>query len=449
MSSPLTSAGWGNNFRSESIPNSLPKQGHNPQDPPYGLYTEGVTGSAFTAPRAKNKRSWLYRVRPSVVHEAYEPYEGNQGIISDFSRHNPEIVVTPQQMRWDPFTVKGARGLDFVDGLRTIGGCGDPQNKDGVAYHFYEFGRDMNKRALYNADGSFLFLPTKGELLLTTEFGKMHVPPGFLAVIPRSLKVTVARVGSDAEADETATGYVIENYRGNFELPELGPIGGNGLANLEDFETPRAAYEDADEEWQTIAKFGGSLWQYTQDHSPYDVVAWMGNYYPYRYDMNKFNTMGALNYDHPDPSISALLTVPSEQPGTAVFDLLCFGPRWQAVSNTFRPQWFHRNIMPEFMVTIKGYPSPKDGANLHNVSSAHGPSSDVTNAANTIPPGPMWVGDGGIICLMESYLPMNLTKWALGDRLQKDYHRAMWQDIKRHHSLPAKSHGASSRVISS
>lgn len=396
-----------------------------------------MTGSAFTAPRAKNKRAWLYRVRPSVVHEEFEPYEGNNFVVGDFSRHSKDIICTPQQMRWDPFTVKGAGGLDFVDSLRTIGGCGDPQAKDGVAFHFYEFGKDMDRRAFYNADGSFLFLPVKGELLLITEFGKMHVPPGFLAVVPRSLKVTVKRVGEDAE--ETATGYVIENFRGNFELPELGPIGGNGLANLEDWETPRASYEDEDAEWTTVVKFGGSLWQYKQDHSPYDVVAWMGNYYPYRYDMSKFNIMGALNYDHPDPSICCLLTVPSDTPGTAVFDLLCFGPRWQAVSNTFRPQWFHRNIMPEFMVTIKGFPSPRDGINVHNVSSAHGPSSDVTKAAETIPSGPLWISDNGLICLMETYLPINFTKWAVGDKVQKGYQKQMWQDIQRHHTLPAKS----------
>jgi homogentisate 1,2-dioxygenase len=261
--SPLTEDGWGNNFRSESIPDSLPKLGHNPQHPPFNLYTEGMTGTAFTAPRAKNRRSWFYRIRPSVIHYPFEPYTGN--VLPE-----PE-VVTPQQLRWDPFEVPNSAELDFVDGLRTICGAGSAQSKDGLAIHHYEFGRNMERKAMYSSDGDFLFVPVKGTLLITTEFGKMDVPQHHIAVVQRSMKFSVS-------ADGPASGYLLEIYKGHFELPELGPIGGNGLANLEDFETPVAAYEDADEEWLVVNKYGGRLFQYKQDHSPYDVVAWMGNY---------------------------------------------------------------------------------------------------------------------------------------------------------------------------
>jgi homogentisate 1,2-dioxygenase len=250
--------------------------------------------------------------------------------------------------------------------------------------------------------------------LITTEFGKMHVPPNHIAVVQRNMKFTVTRVGEHA-AGQPAEGYLVEVFKGHFELPELGPIGGNGLANIEDFQAPSASYLDTDEDWTVVAKYGGKLWQYSQDHSPYDVVAWMGNYVPYRYDLEKFNVMGSISYDHPDPSMSTVLTVPTDQPGTAVLDFCAFGPRWSAVHDTFRPQWFHRNIMAEFMATLGGLPSPRDGCNLHNMGSAHGPAKDVTDSghSNAAPTGAFRVMEGCMIAMIETYLPLNTTKWAM------------------------------------
>lgn len=436
-------AGFGSSFRSESVPNSLPKYGHTPQKVPYGLYTEGMTGSAFTAPRARNKRSWLYRIRPSVVHNMYQPYEGNKTLVYDFNQANEQVTSTPQQLRWDPFEVKGAEGLDFIDSIRTICGAGNAQLKNGAAIHAYQFGKDMDKKAFYSADGDFLILPVQGELLIQTEYGRMHVPPCHLAVVQRNMKFSVSRVGDHA-ANQPASGYIVEAFNAHFELPELGPIGGNGLANIEDFESPTACYEDTNDEWTIVNKYGGKLFQYTQDHSPYDVVAWLGNYVPYRYDMQKFCSMGAISYDHADPSLQCVLAVPSDTPGTNIIDFCAFPRRWSAVDDTFRPPWFHRNIMTEFLAAIAGYPAPKNGCNLHNLGSAHGPDSDATNLcySDKAPEGPIQVGaPGSMICLIETLHTLNPTKWALEEcgQLQKDY-TEVWQGIKRHHSLPASSH---------
>jgi len=346
------------------------------------------------------------------VHYPYEPYRGNTKVVSSFGHDNPEVVVTPQQLRWDPLNVKGGEDLDFVDGLRTLMGNGNAQQKDGAAIHFYQFGKDMDRRAMYSADGDILFLPVNGELLITTEFGKMHVPPNHIAVVQRNMKFSVKRVGDHA-AGQPADGYAVEVFKGHYELPELGPIGGNGLANIEDFQTPTAAYEDEDADWNIVAKYQGKLFQYVQGHSPFDVVAWMGNYVPFKYDLSKFNTLGSVSFDHPDPSLQCCLTVPSDTPGTSVLDFMAFGPRWSAVENTFRPQWFHRNVMSEWVACIQGYEYPKNGCNLHNIGSGHGPSADVTEAGYKIPPGPMYVGEGGMMVMVETYLALVPTKWAI------------------------------------
>lgn len=433
-----TPDGFGNTFRSESIPNSLPKLGHNPADVPYGLYTEGMTGSAFTAPRAKNRRSWLYRIRPSVVHYPFEPYTGNSQYLSTFLPGSAGLSETPQQLRWDPLVVKGAANLDFVDGIRSICGAGEPQMKNGVAIHFYEFGKDMERKAFYSADGALLIVPVKGELLITTEFGKIHLPPKHIGVIQRTQKFTVSRV--NGQDGETANGYMIESFKGPFELPELGCIGGNGLANLEDFQTPVASYLDEDVDWTIVSKHMGQLYTFKQHHSPYDVVSWMGNYVPYRYDITKFCQIGSVSYDHPDPSTNVCLCVPSDTPGTNIIDFLIFGPRWSVAEDTFRPQWFHRNCMTEFMATIDGLPEQKAGCNLHNISCAHGPDSDVTAFSHgpNKPTGPVKNLEGIHLFMVETNFHLATTEWAIKDsgKVQDTYWKDMWQKIERHDKLP-------------
>ncbi|BEI82046.1 hypothetical protein CcaverHIS002_0212060 [Cutaneotrichosporon cavernicola] len=436
--------GFGSAFRSESVPNSLPKYAHVPEKVPYGLYTEGMTGSAFTAPRASNRRSWLYRIRPSAVHNPYEEYTGNNTLVYNFNQDNTdEVTSTPQQLRWDPLKVKGAENLDFVDSIRTICGAGNAQMKSGTAVHWYQFGKDMDNKAFYSSDGDFLFLPVKGELLIQTEYGRMHVPPCHIAVVQRNMKFTVSRVG-DHSPNEPASGYMFEVFNNHFVLPDLGPIGGNGLANIEDFETPTACYEDTDDQWTIVNKYGGKLFQYTQDHSPYDVVSWLGNYVPYRYDLQKFCSVGNISFDHADPSLQCVLQVPSETPGTSIIDFCAFPRRWSAVNDTFRPPWFHRNIVTEFMAAVAGYAAPKDGCNLHNPGTAHGPDAASTEMgySGKIPDGPIQVGaEGSMICLIETYLPLNPTKWALEESgcLQPNCND-QWLGIKRHHTLPESSY---------
>jgi homogentisate 1,2-dioxygenase len=355
--------------------------------------------------------------------------------VSSFHAFSPDVEVTPQQLRWDPLSVEGAEEKDFVDGLATMGGAGDTSLKNGLAIHVYGFGKDMEKRSFYNSDGDFLFVPVHGELLITTEFGKLHVPPLHIAVVQRGLKFSVSEVN---KTGQPARGFVLELYKGHFELPELGPIGSNGLANAKDFEHPEAVYEEDDSEWTIVNKFVGKFFAYNQNHSPYDVVAFSGTYVPYKYDLTKFNTMGTISYDHPDPSIFTVLTAPSDTPGTAVADFVIFPPRWLVAENTFRPPWFHRNVMSEFMGNICGVYDAKaegflpGGASLHNMNTAHGPDAETFTKASAADLKPHKVAEGSLAFMFESAYQIVTTKWAITEsgKLQQDYWKA-WQGLDK------------------
>ncbi|GMK57519.1 hypothetical protein CspeluHIS016_0403530 [Cutaneotrichosporon spelunceum] len=429
--------GFGNHFQSEAVPDSLPKLGNNPQKGPHGLYTECISGTAFTVPRHLNQRSWVYRLRPAVQHLPFEPYEGNKKLLSSFHPFSPDIEPTPQQLRWDPLTFEGAKDADFVDGIVTLGGAGDTQLKDGLGIHFYNFSKDMGNKSFYNSDGDFLIVPVKGEILITTEFGKLHVPPLHIAVVQRGLKMTVDRV--DPDPNDCAQGFICELYKGHFQLPELGPIGSNGLANAKDFEVPVAAYEDKEGEYTVVNKFVGKMFSYKQDHSPYDIVSYSGNYIPFRYDLTKFNTIGTISYDHPDPSIYTVLTAPTgDQPGTAVIDFVIFPPRWLVAENTFRPPWFHRNVMAEFMGNIEGVYDAKaegfmpGGASLHNMNTAHGPDAETFNKATNAELKPHKVSEGSMAFMFESAYQIVTTKWSIQEsgKIQQDYWKA-WQGLEK------------------
>ncbi len=291
--------GFGNHFTSEARPDTLPKFGHSPQKVNHGLYAEQLSGTAFTAPRAKNQRAWLYRIRPSVNHQPFRSYEQNR-VLGSFHAHSPDIHATPQQLRWDPLVENVGADVDFVDGMVTLAGAGDTQLKNGIAIHTYTASQSMGRRSFYNSDGDLLIVPQRMPLLLRTEFGLLHVPPLHIAVVQRGIKFSVDfDPADDVSASKPAFGYICETFKGHFELPDLGPIGANGLANPEDFETPTALYEDASDDWTVINKFMGRFFCYNQSHSPYDVVAFSGNYIPYRYDLTKFNTIGSISYDHP------------------------------------------------------------------------------------------------------------------------------------------------------
>jgi len=380
---PGYQSGFGNEFATEALAGALPPGRNSPQRCPYGLYAEQFSGTAFTVPRPANRRSWLYRIRPSVTHQPFQRLQH-----SGFDEPAAEQPASPNQLRWDPLPLPTAP-TDFIDGLVPVAGNGSPDNHAGCAIYMYAANEPMRRRFFYSADGEMLVVPQLGPLCLDTELGRLRVEPQEIAVIPRGLRFRV-----DLPAG-TVRGYLCENFGAPFRLPELGPIGSNGLANPRDFQTPHARYEDLDVECQLTAKFLGRLWTARMDHSPLDVVAWHGNHAPYKYDLRRFNAIGSISYDHPDPSIFSVLHSPSDMPGAGNIDFVIFPPRWLTMENTFRPPWFHRNVANEFMGLICGTYDAKStgfvpgGASLHNCMSGHGPDAatfDKAVAADTSVP---------------------------------------------------------------
>ena len=417
----------GNEFATEAEAGALPVGQNSPQKHKLGLYTEQVSGSAFTAPRGVNRRSWMYRIRPSVVHEPYQPFAKETLL-----RSGPfdEVPTPPNQMRWNPPAYPEGE-VDFVEGLMTIGGNGDPAGLDGVGIHLYAATASMTDRFFYNADGEMLVLPQEGVVRFLTECGILEVAPGELVVIPRGIKFRVELLGAGAR------GYVCENYGQAFRLPELGPIGANGLANSRDFLTPVAAYEDREGEFEVVSKFLGRLWTSKYDHSPIDVVGWHGNYAPYKYDMARFNCINTVSFDHPDPSIFTVLTAPSGLHGTANVDFAIFPPRWLVAENTFRPPWFHRNMMNEFMGLIYGEYDAKaegfvpGGASLHNCMSGHGPDAQTFEKASAAELKPVHV-ENTLAFMFETRMVVRPTRWALGGKMVQHEYYECWQGLKRH-----------------
>jgi len=419
---PELLTGFGNHFVSESVKGALSPDQNNPQPAPYGLYAEQISGTAFTAPRQENRRSWFYRLRPSADHPPYVPYSRETGRSLFRSAPFEQRAASPNRRRWAPVPLPSSP-TDFVDGVITYGGNGDVAEGRGMAAHAYAIDRSMERRVFVDADGELLFVPQYGELIFDTEFGSLDVAPRQIVLIPRGVKFRVRLKTPEAR------GYLCENYGAPFRLPELGPIGSNGLANPRDFEVPHAAFEDLDEPTEIVQKFQGTLWTTTLMHSPLDVVAWHGNLVPYRYDLRRFNAINTVTFDHPDPSIFTVLTSPSEVPGTANCDFVIFPPRWMVAEKTFRPPWFHRNIMSEFMGLIYGtYDAKADGflpggASLHNCMSAHGP--DLASYQNAISSELQPVKIEGTMAFMfESRAVIRTTEWAeKTDALQPDYDR--------------------------
>jgi homogentisate 1,2-dioxygenase len=408
--------GFGSHFETEAVEGALPKGRNSPQRPAYGLYTEQLSGTAFTSPRHENRRSWLYRMRPAADHRPFVPYEGAP-LLAPGTVKEP---LAPNRLRWDPPADLPA-DADFVDGMVTMLANRDPSDLEGVAVHLYRAGKSMTRRVFVDADGELLIIPQAGTLKIVTELGRMEVAPGSVGLIPRGVKFRV-------EVDGEARGYIAENHGVPFRLPDLGPIGSNGLANARDFETPKAWFEDRDEKTEVVQKFLGSLWTTTLDHSPLDVVAWHGNYAPWRYDLARFNTMGTVSFDHPDPSIFTVLTSPSDVPGRANADFVIFPPRWMVAEETFRPPWFHRNVMSEAMGLISGAYDAKSegfapgGLSLHNLMSGHGPDVDSWRKASGADLKPTKI-EGTMAFMVETCWPYRPTQWAL-ERAQHDYDMA-------------------------
>ncbi|MFC9240387.1 homogentisate 1,2-dioxygenase [Streptomyces decoyicus] len=418
--------GFGNEHSSEAVPGALPAGRNSPQRAPLGLYAEQLSGSAFTEPRDHNHRSWLYRIRPSAAHPPFVRAEHRAVRSAPFT----DCVPDPNRLRWNPLP-EPTGPADFLDGLWTLGGNGDATQRTGIAVHLYYANTSMDRRVFGNADGELLIVPEHGGLLLRTELGLLRAEPGEVALIPRGVRFRVELL------EDTARGYVCENYGRPFQLPDLGPIGANGLANPRDFRAPVAAYEDVEGPVEVVNKFCGNLWTATYDHSPLDVVAWHGNHVPYVYDLRRFNVIGSISYDHPDPSIFTVLTSPSDTPGLAGVDFVAFAPRWLVGEDTFRPPYFHRNVMTEYMGLIEGAYDAKaegfvpGGGSLHNMMSAHGPDRETFDRASAAELRPQKIDDG-LAFMFETRWPLTLTEQARdAGHLQRGYDD-VWQGLQRH-----------------
>lgn len=418
-------SGFGNEFASEVLPGALPVGRNSPQRCAYGLYAEQLSGSAFTAPRADNRRSWLYRIRPTSKHHPFVLVDAGAWV-SDFHA----TPATPNQLRWNPVPVP-EQATDFVQGLITMAGHGGPQGQSGAAVHLYAANRSMQGRVFYNADGEMLIVPQQGKHRFVTELGIIEAEPHEIVVIPRGVRLRLEL------PDGPVRGYVCENFGANFRLPDRGPIGANGLANARDFLTPVAAYEDVDTPTELLARFQGNLWSAQMDHSPLDVVAWHGNYAPYKYDLRRFNAIGSISYDHPDPSIFLVLHSASDTPGVSAIDFVIFPPRILAMQDTFRPPWFHRNIASEFMGLVHGkYDAKADGfspgaSSLHNSLTGHGPDAATFDKASHADLSKPDVITDTMAFMFETRCVLRPTAQALAmPQLQADYYRC-WQDLKK------------------
>jgi homogentisate 1,2-dioxygenase len=420
-------SGFGNGFETEALPGALPVGRNSPQKCSYGLYAEQLSGSPFTAPRTTNERSWLYRIRPTVMHWG-EFEKVDIGLWRTAPCAEIDVPIAP--MRWDPVAIPD-EALSFIEGVRTMTTAGDAGTQAGMGAHLYLITRSMQDEYFYNADAEMLFVPQQGELRLWTEFGIIDIEPGEIAVIPRGVKIRVEL------RDGAARGYLCENYGGALTLPERGPIGANCLANQRDFLTPVAAYEEKDVPGKLYVKWGGNLWVAPLEHSPLDVIAWHGNYAPYKYDLRKYSPVGPISFDHVDPSIFTVLTAPSETPGTANIDFVIFPDRWLVAENTFRPPWYHMNVMSEFMGLIYGQYDAKPqgfapgGISLHNTMLPHGPDVDAFEGASNAELKPHKL-EGTMAFMFETRFPQRVTAFAAqSSSLQKGY-GAYGHRLKKH-----------------
>ncbi len=428
--SPAYQSGFGNSFASEAMPGALPEGQNSPQQAPLGLYAEQFSGTAFTAPRHLNRRTWMYRIQPSAKQGPWRALPG--GLWRSVPAPGmPAAAFPPDPLRWDPFPLPlPSSPIDFLAGLATVAANGDPARQEGASVLVYAANAPMGDTFLSCADGDLLLLPQQGRLYLRTELGNLDVSPGEMALIPRGLRFQVDF------PDGPSRGYACENHGASFRLPELGPIGANGLANPHDFQAPTAAFEDKAGRFRLVAKYQGALWESDLDHSPLDVVAWRGNLAPCKYDLRRFNALGSISFDHPDPSIFTVLTSPSESAGAPNADFVIFPPRWLVAEHTFRPPWFHRNVMSECMGLIAGAYDAKaegflpGGLSLHNALTGHGPDAATFGTASATALKPRYLGDT-LAFMIETRWALRPSAFALASpALQKDY-ASCWRDLPR------------------
>ncbi|KAJ3552658.1 hypothetical protein NM688_g4036 [Phlebia brevispora] len=423
--------GFGNSFASEAIPGTLPVGQNSPQKCKYDLYAEGINGTPFTMPRGQNERTWFYRIRPSVAHKGFTKAEQNPNLEAEFTISNPKVHVTPTQLSWHPFEVpKASAKSTFVHGLKTVMGNGSPMQREGVVIHVYAANASMENQAFVNSDGDFLIVPVDGRLDIQTEMGRFMVRPGEFAVLQRGIKWKVTL------PDGTARGYVQEIFGSHYELPELGPLGANGLANVRDFEHPVASFDIDQTPWDVIYKLGGQLFVCRQDHTPFDVVAWHGNYVPYKYDMDAFITVASVSKDHMDPSIWTVLTAKSKTPGVALAEFAILKGRWDVATGTFRPPYYHRNTCCEILGLVCGeWPGRSDsfrpgGLSFETGFCPHGPDATTHKVASEMDLVPMRVMDGTILLIFETAMTMAITDYAMNCSNLQEYKPWMFNDLE-------------------
>lgn len=417
--------GFGNEHESEALSGALPTEQNNPQKVPYGLYAEQISGTSFTTPRAVNLKTWLYRIQPSVCQGLFEKIS-HPTIVGNLSKMNND----PNPQRLKPLEMGSVKtGTDFIDGLITMAGQGNPAKKNGLAVYLYGANSSMKEKSFCSADGDMLIVPQEGALRIQTECGILEIAPGEICVIPRGIFYSVELNGPQAR------GYACEIFNGHFRLPELGPIGANGLAHPDHFQFPVAVYENKKSEHKLVKKFQGDIFEAKVDHSPFNVVAFRGNYLPFKYDLSKFNTVNTVSYDHLDPSIFTVLTCQTQEPGVALLDFVIFPPRWSVAENTFRPPYYHKNTMSEVMGLIKGSYDARTtgfvpgGLSIHNCMTPHGPDVEAFKKGSTGDLTPVFMKDT-MAFMFETSLPLKLTPHV--EKLRDaDYHKC-WEGLENH-----------------
>ena len=419
--------GFGNDFETEALPGALPQGSNSPQKCNYGLYGEQLSGTAFTAPSHQNERTWCYRIRPSVKHS--HRYRKIDLPLWNTAPNVVPDVISLGQYRWDPLLHSDAP-LTWLTGMRTMTTAGDVNTQTGMASHIYLVTASMEDTYFYSADSELLIVPQEGQLRFFTELGIIDLAPQEIAVIPRGLLYRVEVLNGPAR------GFVCENYGQTFALPSRGPIGANCLANRRDFKTPVAAFEDHETPSRVVIKWCGQFHETEIGHSPLDVVAWHGNYAPYKYNLNDYCPVGAILFDHPDPSIYTVLTAPSGVEGTANIDFVLFRDRWNVAEDTFRPPWYHKNIMSELMGNIYGQYDAKPqgfvpgGMSLHNMMLPHGPDKEAFEKASNATLEPQKLANT-MSFMFETRFPQHLTQFAAQEAPLQDDYIDCWSDIEK------------------
>lgn len=411
--------GFGNEHLSEALAGALPIGRNSPQKLPYGLYAEQVNGSPFTAPRAENQRSWVYRIYPTAA--AQGPWSRMPNLHLDEPETPQES--SPERYRWRPWTSTAA-DVDFVDSLFRMCQSGGSRELRGMSLYAYWANRSMERRLFSSIDGELLILPQSGSLRVRTEMGVLFAEPGEMVLLPRGMRFSVDPL------DETCRGFVCENMGMPFRLPERGLIGANGLANERDFLIPVAAFEVDDSKFESIAKFGGRTWRSSLKRTPFDVVAWHGTYAPCKYDLRRFNAIHSVSYDHTDPSVFTALTSPSGVAGVANVDFAVLPPRWLVANDTFRPPYYHRNIMSEIVISLRGSPESRGkdykigSSHIHNSMAPHGPDPDILQKASNTSLEPRW--EDTLMVMFESFLPYTVTAEALRSPNRDTSYESNW-----------------------